>query len=478
MRSVLDAPSQRQIKIIEFLTSSDGWVTIGNLAKSLGVATKTINEDISIIRESWGEELNIESSFVYGIRINQASSSILLMIFSDIFNESLSVKWIELVFYTPYKDIKYYAELLHVSQSTLYRLRTKINVFFDKYGISLNSHQSLYYFTADNEIVYRKIMTTILTEVSGVFLLEMIGENILTNLQKRTNQDVLKKYVDKHNLYIYYFTVFYYVSLVRENQGFNVEKRPTSEFKGKPPSSNYLLFLISHFPRLKEEQINNIESDIIFHLEGWENTEQKESVNKMINQFVNELFEFLGLLYTIEQFKIFEGVLNTLYLEQTNFGVPFSKLFNRFAYFSVKIQKEKPSLYKYLVSQFTNLSTELGVDFITYIDIIIYCLVTTIPEVVLYNKAQKILVVSDFSEKHAKFIVERLSYSVSTKQYSSILFDHTTKDKLSQINLRDYQFIVSNCLVNDDCVDIILIDDYPTYKDISRVNYQINLFFQ
>lgn len=135
-------------------------------------------------------------------------------------------------------------------------------------------------------------------------------------------------------------------------------------------------------------------------------------------------------------------------------------------------------MYKYLVSQFTNLSTELGVDFITYIDIIIYCLVTTIPEVVLYNKAQKILVVSDFSEKHAKFIVERLSYSVSTKQYSSILFDHTTKDKLSQINLRDYQFIVSNCLVNGDCVDIILIDDYPTYKDISRVNYQINLFCQ
>lgn len=223
MRSVLDAPSQRQIKIIEFLTSSDGWVTIGNLAKSLGVATKTINEDISIIRESWGEELNIESSFVYGIRINQASSSILLMIFSDIFNESLSVKWIELVFYTPYKDLKYYAEKLHVSQSTLYRLRTKINKFFENYGIYLNSHQSVYYFTADNEIVYRKIMTTILTEVSGVFLLEMIGENILTNLQKRTNQDVLKKYVDKHNLNIYYFTVFYYVSLVRENQGFNVE---------------------------------------------------------------------------------------------------------------------------------------------------------------------------------------------------------------------------------------------------------------
>lgn len=33
MRSVLDAPSQRQIKIIEFLTNSDGWVTIGSLAK-------------------------------------------------------------------------------------------------------------------------------------------------------------------------------------------------------------------------------------------------------------------------------------------------------------------------------------------------------------------------------------------------------------------------------------------------------------
>lgn len=476
MRSVLDAPSQRKIKIIEMLTMADDWVTIGSLAKSLGVATKTINDDINIIRENWGEELNIESSFVYGIRINQVSSSILLKVFSDLFQESLSLKWIELVFYTPYKDIKYYSEKLHVSQSTLYRLKTKINHFFATYGIYLNSHQSVFYFTADNEIVYRKIMTTILAEVSGVFLLKMIEKELLTNLQKRTSQEVLKKYVEKHNFNLYYFTVFYYVSLVRENQGFSANKRLSNQVKVVPTNSTYLLSLTSNFPRVKESQIINIEEDIVFHLEGWENLEQKELVNQVIKQFVKELFEYLNIAYTVEQFEIFEGVLNTVYLEQMNFGVPFSKLFNRFYYFKVKLKKENPGLHNFLFGRFTWLSEELGVNFMSYLDIIIYCLVITFPEVVLFFNAQRILVISDFSEKHAQFIVERLSNSLWTKQYSSVLFDATTKAQVGKLNTKEYQFIVSNCLVSSEEVEVVLIDDYPTYKDISRVNYQINSF--
>lgn len=478
MRSVLDAPWQRQIQIIEILTKAEGWVTVSSLSKNLGVATKTINDDINVIREAWGAELNIESSFVYGIRINQASSSILLMIFSDLFNDSLSVKWIELVFYTPYKDIKYYAEKLHVSQSTLYRLRTKINNFFETYGICLNSRKSVYYFTADNEIVFRKILTTILTEVSGGFLLKVIEKKILISLQKRISEGILKKYVEKYNLNSYYFAIFYYVSLVRENQGFSKEKRMVNEINVIPPSSVYLLSVQNDFPRVKEEQIINIEEDIMFHLEGWNSNEERKLTNKRINEFVKHLFKVLNLNYTVEQFKVFELGLNILYLEQTNFDIPILKLFNRISYFALKFKKEMPGLYKCLESQFRQLSNESDIKLIGYIDIVIYFLVTTIPEILMCNNVKKVLVISDVSKKHAHFIVERLSYNVTRKECSNELFEPVTKTEVTMLDMENYQFIVSNCLVNGQGLEVVLIDDYPSYKDIFQVNHQINLHFK
>ena len=476
LRSVLDSPSQRQIKIIEILSEANEWVTTGKLALDLGVAAKTITDDVKIIREEWGEELKIESSFVYGIRINQSSTSILTNVFSDIFNQSMSVKWIKLIFYFPYKDLNFYADKLHVSQSTLYRLFTKINNSLNKYHIHLKRCQSVYYFSADNETVFRKFMTAFLIDVAGGDLLKIMTEDIMLNLETRITEKVLGIEIKENSRYLYYFIVFYYTSLYREGQGFNLSDVPPKSYATNNEAYLYACSLSGKFPRVKKEYIDSIEGDISFHFNGWENAEEREKVDLTLNSFVTDLFKQLDISFCDQQFAIFVRILKSIYIDEKNYAISYSVLFDRFSYFSAKFQQEKAGLYHYLIAKFERLSQSLKLDFTTRIDLIVYWLVTSMPQVLMYRLPQKILVISDFSESHADFIAEVLTNNLSAEQDSEILFDYIAKDELTKADLNNYQLFVSNCLLADDQLEVVLIDDYPTYQDIFRVNQQLSIF--
>lgn len=187
MIAILDGPSRRMICLIEHLAISDGWLTVGKVAKELGCSEKTVQDDLHYIREKWGNLIEIETSFTYGIRMEHIPTSVLYFIFSEIFKEALAVRWLELVFCEPYHDLEYYAKKLHVSSSTLYRLHKKVNVFLDDYDVTVARRRSVFSIEGERELNVRIFMSTLLLEVSGHDFVRMISDDwarVLKNTYK------------------------------------------------------------------------------------------------------------------------------------------------------------------------------------------------------------------------------------------------------------------------------------------------------
>jgi hypothetical protein len=71
LRAILDASSQRIIRILEVLSAHEEWMTFADLSSIIKTSGRTIAEDISKIRKRWGQNLNIEVSkkMVYGFKI-------------------------------------------------------------------------------------------------------------------------------------------------------------------------------------------------------------------------------------------------------------------------------------------------------------------------------------------------------------------------------------------------------------------------
>ena len=485
MKSVLDSPSQRQIKIIEVLSESNEWVTMAKLASKLDVAPKTITDDVNIIRERWEDELKLESSFVYGVRINQSSASILLKIYAEIFKQSITLKWMELVFYYPYNDLKFYAHKLHVSQSTLYRLFSKINKALNQYEIKLERTHSIYFFSSENETAFRKFMTAIVIDLAGGDVLNKISKELGDSLKQRISENVLGNELLKNTLgrniientrHFYYLIVFYYISLVRESQGFSANNSYYHAYEFADDCHIYAKYLVKTFPRVKAEHVHKVETDISYHFIGWEDEAEQQRVNKVINNFINKLFKKLNITCKEEQFIAFEMIINAIYLDKKNFKVPYAILFDRFDYFSHKLKKEKVGLYNFLFTEFEDLSKTLQVDFMRCFNLLVYWLVTAMPQVLAFRLPKTILVISDLSGVHAEFLAGLLTKCIAPNQTDEILFDYVTKKELPKIDLSKYQLLVSNCLLEGNQIETIIIDDFPTFKDIAHVNFQTNLF--
>lgn len=475
MRGLLDASSQRIIKILELFSAHEGWITLSDLSLQVGASERTVAQDLASLKKQWGKKLKVESSKKNGIRLLNLNSATIGLIFTDLFNQSVALCWIKELLFYPDNTLEFYQEKLFTSRSTLIRLYPKINKVFASRGLSIRCRNKRYRFIGHDEQYLRDFCASFLLELYGLdpknyaveLDLKVIYGLLVSALTKNLEPPILA-WVLKDDIPIAYQLMFYIISLVREEQGYCIHSDYPVENDIDPRA---MTCLQQTFPHLTINNLRPIHQQIYNRYNGWSSQTEHSLVTSEAKAFLTRLCDTLVLSPNEDTLHLLQYVLEMLYLNAKARTHKTSVLFDRVYYFSLSLKREHPALYKILWDNIVILSQNTGIKTRVIAHDIVFWLCLTYPELCQFSMPKNALLISDFGSTHAAFLVNLLSSFCNKETSHSICFDAvSTTDAISKTQLKSYDAVITT--VPDLQIahkQIFLIHDYPSYHDLCAI---------
>ncbi|MDF9824740.1 biotin operon repressor [Breznakia sp. PF5-3] len=470
MRQLLDSTTQRIVQIIEILSYDVERTTVNQLAQTIGCSTRAISKDVDIIRKKWGHLLTIETSKKYGIRLANRNYAINKIVFHQMINESLSVQWLLELFINPEQNINFYSEKLYVSNSTLKRLISKINNELIKYKIKIEVQRGKYFIAGDNEAYIRKFFTFAFIESHGFelpfsFDLSFSKKNVENIIQERFAVDSF------NGVESLYYSMLLAISLVRENQGFPLDKKYQVNLNIK--KSIYDGYKFS-FPNLTPAGLERSFSLIIISYDFFETSQERESVTKELRNTAKAILKHspIGHIGEVEDFVYF--ILYRIYLDCKIFPYPSYLFYSRMQWFAKKYQQTKPDKAKITYVHLEKLSKKVGLNLCVLFDVFIYYFNVYTSKYIHLPKMKMILVISDFSHQHATYLASKIENSINIGNVQKV---DITKLRYEQVITSSRAFFQSFDIIlstiplpaNASGQKILLIDDFLETDTINQI---------
>lgn len=468
MLTIVDNFSKRTIDILKILSEKNDWITIKDISEQLNVSEKTIHDNLKYIREDLSDKVVIESSNIRGIRTIDFPVNIFLEVQSHILFSSISIKFILKVLEKPHHDLNYYSEELHVSRSTLYRTIPVINEFFTQYGVEIHRERSLYSIIGKDEYTCRRFFTTFIYEVNEYKTNPFIPDIWKDFYRERIfNLYTLNKEIIS-DIQLGYYSIFYHFSSIREQTGFPLDTPP--DFKGKIlplDTTDYFDLYNSNNQQLPTDTMLLIEQSICIHRHTMFAKTDKFYIRET-HQFINNIYNTFQIPDD-EKKKILVDFLVDLCINIDYFGIPYHFFNDRFTSFSYQIKNDHALVHKTLSHLIDLFAKKTKLDFSIYYNHLIYLFVVTIPGVLQANIHKPLLFVSNYSEEHSDFMSNMIQrqLGISPSLFSNSKSIHL--NQLSNTNISDYQVVISNLDLGSVDYPSILVNDFPTKKDILHI---------
>lgn len=468
MLKILDVSSQRLIKMLNLLLNAEKSLTIKDISTELQISEKTIIEDVKRIKVYWESKIGLETFSDEEIRPTKLSVNNLIDIQSSILSEAVPIKLIESVFNYPKKELNFHAERLHVARSTLYRYVTKINLFLAQFGISINSNHSLYEINGPDERSVRSFCAIFFLELSGYSFQMFMSEkekNFFESRIKSLFEHNGKKAIE---LQVIFDSVFYFVSLIREEQHFKLPE--SNSFSGKylelQPQEHF--FLEKQGRNFSAEVIKKIEiSFLSFH--SLFNDEKEGIAETVISEQMELFFNRFNLSTKKPEYKLLLSYFNDIYRHEKLTNVPFHLTNSRFSYFSHQAKVNHKEVYQQIEKLLAELTEQTKVNFIRQIDLIVYILIVTVPEIIQVQFNQKIVIISDHSQKHAEFLFDVIQTKLNIEPNYFRDVSCISSIHLEMYDLKEYDIIMTNSILIYQRHKSFLINDYPSEQNIKEL---------
>lgn len=475
MRNLLDASSQRMIKILETLTIHTGWITLSDLASAIVASERTVAQDISNLKKRWGESLNIEVSRKNGVIMHNRNSASIGRVFTDLFNDSTALLWIKELLFHPNLPMEFYENKLFASRSTLMRLSSKINHFLSNRGIAIQCENNRYQLIGKDEQYLRDFSASFLLELYGLNLqkyditidLNVIGEIIISSISQNL-EPIELSWTLNDDISITYWLMIYLISLVRENQGYTVISDYPVE---KEIDELKLAYLQEHFPHITIENLRPIHQLVFERFCGWDSDTEKTLVIHETDSFIQRLFSVIPISPNEKTQYLMRFMLRALYLSKKYRPLKTSTLFDRINYFSLSLKRANSLLYKAVEDNLKLYSQNVRLDMCSNVADALFWLCLVCPELSQFTQPKKALLIADFGIPHADFLANTLSDFFCTKNAGTLLIDIArSPHTLTITDVESYDIIIttiSDLQVQHD--KIFLINDYPSYADFMGI---------
>ncbi len=475
LRKLLDASSQRIIKILETFVTYDGWITLSKLSESVGASERTIADDISNLQKRWGNNLNIEISRKNGVIMHNRNTACIGRVFTTLFNDSVALLWIKELLFHPNMTIEFYEKKLFASRSTLNRLFVKINLFLSDMDIAIRCDNNRYQLIGKNEQYLRDFCASFLLELYGLDIrkyhitidIKVIGE-IITCLLSQYLEPMELSFAINGNISIVHLIMFYLISLLRENQGYTVISDYPVE---NEINKEKLSYLREYYTNITMDSLRPIHQFVFKRFCGWDSNDEKNLVCMETKSFFQRLFSLIPISPNEENLYLMQFTLKSLYLEKKYRPLKTFTLFDRIYYFSLSLKRTNPFLYEIVEKDLKQFSRNVHLDIISNIADVLYWLCIICPELSEYSTPKKALLITDFGTPHANFLAKILSDFFNNKRSDSIRFDivrypHT----LTNVEKKAYDIIITTIPnLKNRHKKILLINDYPSCEDLTNI---------
>ncbi|MGI6152160.1 MAG: helix-turn-helix domain-containing protein [Christensenellales bacterium] len=482
MRKLLDLSTQRLIRLLEVLASQEDWMTTGELSSLIGASERTISEDVDTLNQRWGQYLDIEITTKKGIRIRNQNASVLGRILVDLFNESTALRFLEEILLFPHHGTEYYEEKLFVSRSTLTRLLPRLNKYLSQRGISILRKNNSYQLIAKDEQHLRDFFAGFLIELNGVDLSKfnlnfdfIVPQTIAKRIFARCLDETEYAFAAKDELTNLFNGMFYFVSLLRENQGYTLFSDYSIE--GEISDAEFSYFQ-NHFSNISADNLRPIHQFIHDQLHGWTSEEERALVQRETAVFLDNILSTVQPLPGEDVIRRLNLVLRVMYFTAKHRPYQTSELFDRVRYFALSVKKCNEPFYRLVERNLASLSQRIGFDMSGRLKDILFWMFLAFPRFGDFSAQKTALVVSDFGSRHAGFLAEYISmffYSMGKSSALKAIPVPLTSDA-QLFDAKDCDFVISTVpTVAAGNKKVILVNDFPTRENMCEIYKTLTL---
>lgn len=483
MRELLDTPTQRRLKILEHLNEVSDWISSNELAQENNASLRTINNDVSYLKDNWYPHLLIETSKKNGVRLRTQPSSHVEIVYRYVLKNSEAFRLLESMFFDTSLSIEKWGEKLFISESSLYRITSAMSESLAKYGLILEKKPCRVVGT--NEFFVRCFYTSFFREAynatewpfpvnkkDSVMFIRKLAENF--DFELDDNQLIHMNYI-------------FNVSMIRQSQGFHMSHTIKDELL--QPIYNKLTqnkkdlekIAFQYKMTVDDNMLNDLIFTIFAHQSNWQDAEEQLLVTKEINQFIKNLRDFFDITLSNDISNKIEGTMKQLYLYHRIYPFRNHIIYDSYFYNGNAIKKDYPILNTVVEHSLTQMQKATAFPWEdTYHNVILYWLMikwSDLPAILKEKKEKaKLFVLSDIGKDHSEFLAKMIRNNFGSKatidyfKGSIVLLDEEKPD-----NLNDYDILVTN--FNSELLPtekLVVIDDIPSSGDWGILRKAIN----
>lgn len=445
MINILEAKIVRTLKLIDILFPTRTPLSLSQISSSLNVSESTVISDINYLNSTYSDYISIERQNFSKVKLENTSSSDINYVKYMIVNHSKNVQLLTELLLNPFKQIKYYSNILNMSSSYIYKAIDQINLSLKPFRIEIRSANKNYFIDSEFEVLLRKLFTVFLAETKSYTL-----DNIFENYQyvKFEEYDFNSDVHLNISLFKTYYFSFIYLSKKREDQGFHMFKLENdSGFKQLIADDQSIIDSLTYSPFKKNLFFYNRKFfDLYDYLLDLSNEDKEEAI-------------------------LFLELIIRIYENEISHQIPPSLFFHKLDSFYLEL-KQKKHIYLPIQDIINNISEIIHTDLTNYRVILSYILFVHFPNFITLGQRKEIFIISELSYSHAKF----LSAFFSNRFENSFNFIAVNTFRNTH-DLKESDFFITNN-PNLSFNNKIIINDYPTQNDIEQVKKRISLIYQ
>lgn len=483
VRKLLDTPTQRRLKILEHLNEVSDWISSNELAKENNASLRTINNDVSYLKENWYPHLLIETSKKNGVRLKTQPSSHVEIVYSHVLKNSESFRLLESMFFDTTLSIEKWGEKLYISESSLYRITSTMSKSLQKYGLILEKKPCR--IVGKSEFFVRFFYTSFFREAYNITEWPFPINKLESVTYIETVLNSLGLNLDDHQ--IHQINYLFNVCLIRQSQGFFIEgirkeSIDSSVFEAFYKHKKELELIATQYKlKVTDQVIDDLILTLFYHRNNWESEEEKLLIRKEISTFIKILRNVFDITLSNSISEKIESTMEHLYLYHKLYPYRNYVIFDQYFYDGTVIKDHFPTLNKVIEHALTQMEKNTKFPWkSTYHYVILYWVMikwNDLPTILENKKAKaKILVLSNLGSDHCDFLTKLIQRNFHSKiEISSYQGRILFLDQEPIKTFDDYDMLITN--FNTDLLPIeklVVVDDIPSNTDWGIIRQSIN----
>ena len=395
----------------------------------------TIHSDLIFLKNKWDDQLQIDVSLKSGVHLGCQNAVILHEIQVDIFKSGVAPRFLRDLFFFPHQTEEFYTSRLFISKSTFIRMLPKINARLATMCITIERNGPCYCLHASDELELRKLLAMLYLELNPL-LAQLPGltidwpvpgarkpvsfsrlyEIVCSMLRRSQNMEVVALVLRDASA-LPQMVAFYFISILREQQGFSVaSSRPL----GAEISEQDLSYLVERFPSITRQSLQPIHALLMKPFQPPDDPAEDARLDLEASAFFLRVFEALHVSCPPEIQRQLVLTMKILYHYVITYPVSISGFLRRVNGFISSMQDSHPKLYEAFSENLAVFNRAMKVNLTPSLPDLMLHSCFLFPALGMASPPRRVFIVSDFGIEHASFIASFIRAAMNSTYHETV----------------------------------------------------------